>query len=63
MTSTTSKTSITINEFCDMNSISRSMFYKLLKQGAAPNIMKVGSKTLISNEAATAWRNAMENKG
>ena len=42
------------------NGISRAMFYKLLKAGTGPKIMKVGERTLISSEAAAEWRRRME---
>jgi len=56
------KKSLSIPEFCEQENISKSLFYKLLKQGIAPRIMKVGRRTLISIEAATEWRNDMEVK-
>ena len=49
-----------IEDFCKSNGISRSLFYKLLRQGRAPRIMKIGRRTLISSEAASEWRKAME---
>lgn len=49
-----------VDAFCKANSISTSMFYKLAKEGQAPRIMKVGRRTLISSEAADAWRKQME---
>lgn len=49
-----------VDEFCQTNGISPSFFYKLAKQGKAPRIMKVGKRTLISSEAAEAWRKEME---
>jgi hypothetical protein len=42
--------------FCSSHSISRASFYNLLKAGAAPRIMRVGSRVLITREAAAAWR-------
>ncbi len=56
----TAPTTQTVNDFCAANNISRSMFYKLLREGNAPRIMKVGRKTLISADSAEAWRQAME---
>ena len=38
------------------------MFYKLLKAGKAPRIMKIGRRTLITYEAIQEWREAMEAK-
>jgi excisionase family DNA binding protein len=54
------KTSLSVNEFCEANSISRFTFYQLLKRGEGPAIMKVGRRTLVSHEASEAWRRAME---
>lgn len=54
------KNSITIPEFCNQESISRAMFYKLNKQGLAPNVMKIGRLTRISVESANSWRKRME---
>ena len=49
-----------IAEFCDAHRISRAHVYNLLKRGQGPTVMKVGKRTLISDEAATAWRPAPE---
>lgn len=49
-----------VESFCKSNGISRSLFYKLRRQGRAPRIMKIGRRTLISEEAASEWRRAME---
>lgn len=54
------KTSLSVAEFCEANSISRDTFYQLLKRGQGPVIMKVGRRTLVSCEASAAWRRAME---
>jgi predicted DNA-binding transcriptional regulator AlpA len=50
----------TLNGLCEAHGISRAMFYKLLKAGQAPRLAKVGSKTLITNEAAAEWLRARE---
>ena len=50
----------TIEQFCKVYNISRSKFYLLLNANAAPRIMKVGRRTLISLEAADQWRKKME---
>ena len=47
---------LSVAVFCRMHSISRALFYKLLQQGKAPRICKVGSRTLIAAEDAAAWR-------
>jgi hypothetical protein len=46
--------------FCLTHGLSRRKFYYLLEAGEAPNIMKCGARTLISVEAAQAWRRARE---
>lgn len=51
-----------IDAFCETHSISRAMFYLLLKDGKGPRTMKVGRRTLISAEAAHDWRLQMEDK-
>jgi hypothetical protein len=49
-----------VDGFCREHGISRAHFYNLLKHGDGPAIMKVGRRTLISAEAAAAWRHRME---
>lgn len=51
-----------VDEFCRVHRISRSLFYKELLSGRGPKIMKVGRRTLISAEAATEWRMQSEEK-
>ncbi len=47
-------------KFCKAHNISRSMYYKLRKQGQGPKLMKVGRRRLISDESAAKWRQQME---
>jgi predicted DNA-binding transcriptional regulator AlpA len=49
-----------VNEFCRRHHISRSHFYDTLNEGGGPKVMKVGSRTLISKEAAAHWRRDRE---
>ena len=56
----TDRKAFSIDEFCIAHRISRAMFYKIRKQGRAPRIMTVGSRQLISGEAAAEWRRQME---
>jgi len=49
-----------IIEFCDAHGISQSTYRKLKKQGHGPREMRLGSRILISLEAAAAWRQARE---
>jgi hypothetical protein len=55
-----SKSVYTVIDFCNQHRISRSLFYKLLRNGQGPRIMKVGKRTLITNEAAETWRRSNE---
>ena len=45
-----------IAEFCARHCISRGKFYLLLNKGKAPKTFNVGTRVLISREAAAAWR-------
>jgi hypothetical protein len=49
-----------IPEFCRRHHISQSFYFKLQALGLGPAIMKVGSRVLISKEAAAAWRRKRE---
>jgi excisionase family DNA binding protein len=50
-----------VDEFCERHRISPQLFYKLKPQGLMPATFKVGTRVLISREAADAWRRAREN--
>jgi hypothetical protein len=50
----------TIAAFAKAHGISESMFYKLKKKGLGPTTMAVGTRKLISIEAAAAWRRERE---
>lgn len=55
------KGAYSITEFCQAHGgFTRQFFYKLLKQGKGPRLMKIGARTLISVEAAADWRRQME---
>ena len=54
------KLAYSIAEFCQLHGISRAKYYLLENERKAPRIMKVGSRTLISTEAAADWRRQME---
>jgi predicted DNA-binding transcriptional regulator AlpA len=49
-----------IDQFCASHNISRALLYKLLKAGNGPRVMKIGTRTTISAEAAAEWRHQME---
>jgi predicted DNA-binding transcriptional regulator AlpA len=46
--------------FCTDNGVSRSLFYRLIKEGRGPRVTKVARRTLISAESAAEWRARME---
>lgn len=48
----------TVDEFCDRHRISVQLFYKYRDQ--MPPTIHVGSRVLISREAAAAWRHERE---
>jgi predicted DNA-binding transcriptional regulator AlpA len=47
-------------EFAQAHGVSRAHLYNLWKDGVGPKAMRVGRRTLISKEAAEAWRRKME---
>jgi len=49
-----------IPSFCQAHGISRATFCNLMKRGEAPIVMRVRKRTLVSDEAAAAWRRRME---
>ena len=46
--------------FCADNGVSRSLFYRLVKDGRGPRLTKISRRTLISAESAADWRARME---
>jgi len=51
---------MSIREFCTAHRISEDMFYKMRREKWGPTVMHVGSRTLISIEAAAEWRRQRE---
>lgn len=49
-----------VQEFCAAHRISPDFFFKLRRVGKAPKMMKVGTRSLISVEAAAQWRRDRE---
>jgi hypothetical protein len=47
-----------IEQFCQAHAFSVSMFFKLKAQGLGPRVIKLGTRTLITAEAAREWREA-----
>lgn len=54
--------SYTVDEFCQAERIGRVLFYKLLKSGRGPRIMKIGARTTISHAARLEWHRLMESE-
>ena len=54
------KDAFTIEEFCLRHGVSRAHVYNQWAAGRGPRRMKVGSRTLISREAAEDWRRQCE---
>ena len=52
--------SYTVPEFCQAERISRSKLYMLWAEGKGPRFFNVGTRRLISHEARTEWRRALE---
>jgi hypothetical protein len=50
----------TIESFCAAHHISKAFFHKLRSQGLGPRLTRIGSRVLITAEAAAAWRAARE---
>ena len=53
------KRNYTIPQFVDAHNISRSNVYKEIKSGRLL-IMKIGTKTLISDDAAVSWQEQVQ---
>jgi hypothetical protein len=46
--------------FCHRHNLSRAALYNAWKAGYGPRVMRLGSKVLISREAAAEWRHRIE---
>jgi hypothetical protein len=46
----------TVAEFCSAHRISRSKLYQLWAAGAGPRFIQIGTKRIITTEAAANWR-------
>jgi hypothetical protein len=51
---------LSIKQFCEAHNLSEAMFHKIRNAGQGPRLMHVGSRVLISLEAAAEWRKARE---
>ena len=55
-----SPVAFTVKEFCAAHRISVSYYYELKKLGRAPREIMLGTRRIISAEAAAEWRRRME---
>jgi hypothetical protein len=53
------KKAYTISEFTQTHSMSMSTFYKDQRAGRGPDVIFVGNKSLVTEEAAAEWRQRM----
>lgn len=51
---------LTVAEFAARHRITRAFVYLLWKRGDGPRFMRVGSRRLISHDAAEEWRRSHE---
>jgi hypothetical protein len=58
-TGTETRDAYSVEEFCLRHAISRAFLYLLWKRGDGPAFMQLGSRRLISCEAAAEWRARM----
>ena len=49
-----------VQEFCARHRISPQLYYKLRRQGLMPVTFRLGTRVLISREAAAVWRRERE---
>ena len=54
------KRALSVAEFCRSYGVSKSTFYKIVRDGVGPKLMKLGERTLISIEAVDEWRRRLE---
>ena len=47
---------MSVDDFCERHSISKFLYYALQRAGRGPDVFYAGQRTLISREAASAWR-------
>lgn len=50
----------TIAEFCRVHHICRATFYKMMREGSGPRILRIRRRVLITPEAVEDWRRQRE---
>jgi hypothetical protein len=51
---------MSVDQFCAAFNLGRDSFYSLLKQGIGPQCMMIGTRRLITVEAAQKWARERE---
>lgn len=51
---------LSIREFCQAHNLSIDSYFRMHRSGLGPQTMKIGARTIISIEAAAAWRRERE---
>jgi hypothetical protein len=54
--------SYSVELFCQAHSISQAWYYAMRKRGLGPDETRIGTRRLITAEAAARWRKRMEEK-
>ena len=49
-----------LERFCRRHGISLAMYYKIASQGLTPRTFNIGTRVLVSEESAAAWRRERE---
>jgi predicted DNA-binding transcriptional regulator AlpA len=61
MTANTAPTlALSVKEFCASLGICKASFYKLVKTGTAPPMVRIGHRLVIARTSAEAWLKARE---
>jgi predicted DNA-binding transcriptional regulator AlpA len=52
--------SLSIQQFCDAEGLSRGLYYKLKKQGRTPRELRIDAVIRITHQARIEWRRKMQ---
>lgn len=63
LTPKTEVAAYTIDEFCVAYRMSRSLFYKMVREGRGPRMMRIGARRYITVVEANAWAEAQTAAG
>lgn len=54
------KLAMSKREFCEQFGIGNTLFYKMLKTGEGPKLMRCGGRILVATDTALAWMRSRE---